>query len=193
MFLGRWRLVSFLCLLLYCGLQEHVLICPLAIPGWGEGDEVPARCLLLPPTGQAWCQPREHKVLPPSQPGRRYFPLSLYSPQRTEALSSGPQHLGLVFCWLVLPAREGWAWLSVRGGNNLNGGGWGEGGRQASYNCQFNSELAGVFYRNLMLLEEEGGWRPELPDSGIPSALVSLLNQTPGEKRRMSTPMAALR
>lgn len=40
--------------------------------------------------------------------------------------------------------------------NNLNGGGWGERGRQASYNCQFNSELAGVFYRNLMLLEEEG-------------------------------------
>lgn len=52
--------------------------------------------------------------------------LSLYSPQRAEALSSGPQHLGLVFCWLVSVSSSSqgrMAWLSVRGGNNLNGGG----------------------------------------------------------------------
>lgn len=58
-----------------------------------------------------------------------------------------------------------------------------ERGRQASYNCQFNSGPAGGFYRNLTLLEEEGEWRPEVPDSGIPSAPVSVLNQTPGEKK----------
>lgn len=62
------------------------------------------------------------------------------------------------------------------------GGGLGRGRKEASYNCQFNSGLAGIFYRNLILLEEEREQRPEVPGSGIPSAPVSLLNQTPGEK-----------
>ena len=140
-------------------------ICPLAIPGRGEeGEEVPARYLFLPPTGQAWCQPREHKVPPPSQPGRLCSPLSLCVPRK----SRSPEFWDRCFAgWLGVSfssqRRMGLA-LSERRKQFMWGRLGKERGRQASYNCQFNSGLAGVFYRNLTLLEEEGEWRPEVLD-----------------------------